>query len=320
MLKGFIMPNIVIKEKYNTVKFANLFIQATADLSILARKLLIGITQKVQYKKIDNFSGELAFNAKDIFDLVEKRTSQLRYLKDAIIELQNMKFTVRPSENPKDWHVFTYLTEGKYIDGKLYITINPAMRPYILELKREYTKYDSINIKPITNKHSLRIFELMAQYANSPNQTRVMEIKVLRKILGLENKYSKFPDFEKKVLKIAENELKERAAIYFSYELEAHGRKYTHIKFNIHKKLAKSLDNLKLMEIFEDERSQLIDELYENMTDEMLDLFDKTYGDEELRDFNYNKDGSPKELLMKKIIGLHFLTFPNFEEWKKGQN
>ena len=80
---------------------------------------------------------------------------------------------------------------------------------------------------------SVRIYELMKSYAFQ--KTKTFELDELKKLLMVEDvkSYTRFPDFRRKVLEIAEREINELTDITISYETITKGRKVVKIKFDI---------------------------------------------------------------------------------------
>ncbi|MCR2042680.1 replication initiation protein [Anaerosalibacter massiliensis] len=112
---------------------------------------------------------------------------------------------------------------GLYIDKDLI--------PYILDLKKNFTRYQIENILQLRSSYSVRIYELLKQYESI--EERKINIKDLREYLGIEEEYERFYDFERSVLKVSKKEINKFTDIKINYEKIKKGRKIIAIKFTI---------------------------------------------------------------------------------------
>jgi len=120
-------------------------------------------------------------------------------------------------------------------DGKIELEFSPKLKPYLLQLKENFTKYQLENVLSLSSFYAIRIYELCKQYETIKERT--IEIKELKEILDIKAKsYSIYNRFKTKVLDIAEREINEKTDINISVEEIKTGRKVTSIKFIIKSK------------------------------------------------------------------------------------
>ncbi|MCP4491244.1 MAG: replication initiation protein, partial [Gammaproteobacteria bacterium] len=121
--------------------------------------------------------------------------------------------------------------------GSVILSFDPKLKPYLLHLKREFTKY---NIKIVTyfqSIYSVRIYQLLKQYKGIGY--REFRVDELKEILGLKKtQYSAFKDFRKWVLNQAKKEFEKKDAsgnckcdLTFELEKIREGRKIARLKF-----------------------------------------------------------------------------------------
>ena len=139
-------------------------------------------------------------------------------------------------------HTAEYDLDYEDTGGNIRVKFDDKLKPHLLELRSHFTKYHLTIAKNLKSKYSIRLYELLKQYEKIGK--REIEYGDLRLMLGLDktdnNKiimeaYKKYNDFKKRVLLVAEKELKENTDIYFTYEEITVGRKIGKIKFNIKK-------------------------------------------------------------------------------------
>jgi plasmid replication initiation protein len=189
---------------------------------------------------------------------------------------------------------------------------------HIQNLTKRFTKLQCLDIQKLEHNASLIIYKLLKQYLNTKTRQRIIKIEYLKEMLGGKDKYKIFSNFKRDILELAKQELEEKCTIYFDYELIKYGRKYDKIKFFIKERKQETKAQIDYKKIYEEEKLANADELSENYTEKMLDMYELLYGtDPDTRLFNFEADGKPKQLLMKNLISLHFMNdFPDFEKWK----
>lgn len=118
-------------------------------------------------------------------------------------------------------------------EGIVELKIAQELRPYLLELKKEFTVIKIPDIMGLSSIYAVRIFELMKQYQHLGS--REINISDLRKFCSIEDKYKLYGIFKLKVLEIAKREINAKTDIIIDYEEIKQSRKITLVKFLIKK-------------------------------------------------------------------------------------
>ncbi|MEJ8554643.1 replication initiation protein [Tepidibacter sp. Z1-5] len=237
MKKGEIMTdnNLVVKH--------NALIEAKFDLNLNEQKIILYAVSKLDRT-------EEKFNILKI-DLIEftnllgttnKRYDEVRKL---VRELRKKEVII----NTKDDELITgWLSSIQFRKrtGIIELEFSQKLIPYLLQLKKFYTKYELKNILFLKNKYSIRIYELLKQYQSIGK--REFNLEELKDNLGCLEKFKEFRDFKRRVLDPAKKEINNLTDINFEYEKLTRGRKVIGIKFSIDYKI--------------DKEKQLIDSLY----------------------------------------------------------
>ena len=100
-----------------------------------------------------------------------------------------------------------------------------------MQLKEKFTRYQLKNILYLSNKHSIRIYELLKQYENIGNRT--FTVDEIKEVLFLQDQYNRFYDFERYVLKPTMEEINDYTDLKVSYEKIKKGRSIHSIKYKI---------------------------------------------------------------------------------------
>jgi len=147
----------------------------------------------------------------------------------------------KPLEIPTDdgWAVFNWFSKIQYVRGqaKFIVRIDKDLKPYLLELKKRFVKYNLKYILPLTSNYSIRIYQLLKEYQKL--EKRTFTVTELQELLQVPKSLKIYNRFKEKVLKVAHEELKEHCDIYFEkidYKLGTEikqGKKVTEIVFKI---------------------------------------------------------------------------------------
>lgn len=137
----------------------------------------------------------------------------------------------------KEYHIIRstdYLKEGQAGDGiqnqeYIDVTIEPEMKPLLLQLQKNFTAYDLSNVSRLSAQ-SVRIYELLKQYESL--EGRVLDIEYMKRILEYDTEYPDFSNFHQWVIKPAVKEINKYTDIKITrYEKVKEGRKVTALHF-----------------------------------------------------------------------------------------
>lgn len=114
-------------------------------------------------------------------------------------------------------------------EGVVEAVFNEHLRPYLLELKNNFTKAQLSQVLKLKRPASHRIYWLLREYAAFGKRT--VSLGELRHVLGLKDEYAdRFDHFRTRVLDPAQEELA-HTDLPFTYELLKQGRVITEIRF-----------------------------------------------------------------------------------------
>lgn len=130
--------------------------------------------------------------------------------------------------------------EKPYIDDKsgvIDIRLDADMKPYLLQLKENFTEYEIIYTLHFKSKYSIRLYELCKSihYNDLEEYHRRYSIEELRQLLGAES-YTVFKDFRRRVLEPAIDEINEYSDKEVNYQTITQGRKVIGIELFVKSK------------------------------------------------------------------------------------
>lgn len=212
---------------------SNDLVQARYELSLNEQKIILYSITKLDSNKLD--MNILNINIGDFIKL-------LGTTKDRYKEIRSLTNGLRKKElvmNTGNGEIITsWLVSIEYIKNKgvIELEFSKKLIPYLLQLKKNFTRYQIENILYLSNKHSIRIYELLKQYETIGKRT--FTVDELKSILMLENQYNRFYDFERYVLKPTMEEINEYTDIHIEYEKITQGKIIKSLKYIIEPKKA----------------------------------------------------------------------------------
>ena len=156
----------------------------------------------------------------------------------------------KPFQIPNDGGYTNWFTYLRYENGVIEYKFESLLKPYLLNLKDNFTSYQLKNILSLKSVCAIRMYELLKQYEVA--KARTIEIKELRSLLNIPRGYR-----NNNITKLLENvkeELTLKTDLTFNFEVFKKQQKLNEVKFIIqyNKKENKSLsvkDKLKTLKI-----------------------------------------------------------------------
>ncbi len=229
----------------NFVTKSNRLIEANYKLGVVEQKIILCLASNIQ--PTDSDFKTYTLPVKEFTSLLGlKGRPKYTELRRITKELMQKVFEVRINKKVIQVAWLSYVAYNES-EGTIDIRFDPFLRPYLLELKREFTSYKLENVVQLKSTYAIRIYELLKQYEKI--QERTFLLNDLRKLLGAEDIYPAYGNFKQRVLIPAQKELKSKTDISFELEEIKTGRRVTKVKFIIQSiKQNKEDEQLKLFE------------------------------------------------------------------------
>ena len=113
--------------------------------------------------------------------------------------------------------------------GVIQAKFSDELKPYLLRLKKRFTLYLLKVFLRLRSKYSTQIYELMKMRQGISRLE--MSVEEFRRKLRLEDKYSRFSSLRARVIDKAQEELHEKADVYFTYRVRREGRTPKRLEF-----------------------------------------------------------------------------------------
>ena len=221
-----LLPSVVVFQHNN-------LIEARYSLTLQEKKIILWLTSQIQTDDKDFKKHTLT--VKDFMNLIGL-TGNANYKELQKITLGLMKKVLVIKEPDKKVVTqVSWLNSARYEEGEGFISLSfaPEMHPFLLNLKKTFTVINLSDLMQFKSIHAIRIYELLKQYQDIGE--RILTIEKIKECCGVVDRLKTYPNFEKKILLIAQREINEKSDIKFEFEREKHVRKIVAIKFIISK-------------------------------------------------------------------------------------
>lgn len=165
-----------------------------------------------------------------------------KYIMEAAQRLLDRKIVITyQDEEDREIELETHLVAGvekikrpKKNDA-LFVTLTflPQLRPFLLQLKSDFTKFDFRNYQFLRTGSSIRLYHILKQYLGRRQRDVVVDIEELKAMLGVSEKYELYGHLKTRVLDEAQRRLAETTDIKFTYDEIKSGKKVTALRFHI---------------------------------------------------------------------------------------
>ena len=182
-----------------------------------------GTMYLVRVRDLELLTGR-QWNYKQLLESTEQLSSRIYHIEDKAKVLQ-----------------VGLLASAEYLKGKgvIELEISEKMRPYLIDLKSNFTSYHLQAALSLTSKFAKRIYQIASQWKDV-GHTKTYALDEFKYMLNLKDPKGKEPeqyvsvaDLRRSVLEVAVTQINEHTDLRISYELLKSSRAYDRVKFYI---------------------------------------------------------------------------------------
>lgn len=216
------------------VKHNDLLRKSRYSLTANEQKIIIYLISKIQAEDNEFLDVEVSLNELCKLFGVQRNGKEYDLLRDSIKHISDKSWWVEVE--PKKKVLFRWIVEAETNENKgiAVLRLSKHLKPYLLELKENFTKYELINVLALKSGYSIRLYELFKSYLWIG--TWKVSLEEIRDILEVGEKYPEFKIFKRAVLDKAIKEINTYTDIVAEMETVRSGRKIAALKFNIREK------------------------------------------------------------------------------------
>jgi Initiator Replication protein len=211
----------------------NKLIQAKYSLTLQEKRLIYWLISEIKPEDGDFKPYRVAIKELTAFLGLENNNRIYQQMAEVTERLMRRVMKIEEPENKSLLQV-AWVSSARYHLGKgcVDISFDPQLKPYLVQLKNQFTSIELRYAIHLQSVYAMRIYELLKQYRKIGE--RVLPIAELREMLGIEaHKYQYINDFRRFVIDIAQREINGKTDIRFDYFELKQGRKITDIRFVI---------------------------------------------------------------------------------------
>ena len=196
----------------------NMLMHSASNLSLDELKLLRFII--MQTKKGDQELYEFELSAKDFAKLLDvniKTNDLYKRLRNMVKHLMQEVIYIG-DDSQKRWTMFHWVDVCSYDNGKISIKISDQLKPFLTDLRGNFTRYQLSEIISFKSTYAIRIYEILSSYLNENNQPHAdvaieisISVEELRKATDTVNKFTRYSAFKAKVIDMALREINEKS-------------------------------------------------------------------------------------------------------------
>jgi len=220
--------NNIVKKHQDLVRNAR---YSLTELGIKVVSILISMlktTDKdfMEYNiKLSDFKELIGSSSKKTYEYIDTMTDEL------------MKKPFKIGDEKFNW---IYYARYYRNDSIVTLKVAPDLKPYLLELNKNFLQYNIKNILPLRSAYVIRLYELCkdhhlekTRYGNSSNATFELKIDTLRELFQIPKSYQYSSHIKKLILEKAVKQFKEKTDIQISYTEQKIGRKVDRILITV---------------------------------------------------------------------------------------
>ena len=228
--------NNIRKEQYQMVIKSNELIRNRRhNLSAVQQKIIIYLISKILSQDTDFKTVTIDIKTYASVVGIEINGRVYKQLKEDIKALSDKSYWL-PTENPGETTLFRWIdtcTISKN-SGKIEIKLSDSLKPYLLQLRGNFCRYELYNICFMNSRYSIILYEVLRSFCWMGSWE--VSISDFKSVLGIENKYSDYRDLKKFVLMPAVNEINDKTDLGVKVTPIKIGRKIEKLSFNINDK------------------------------------------------------------------------------------
>lgn len=218
------------------VRKANQLIQQSHyNLTTQQQKIIVYLISQIS--PFDKEFKEYKFDIMDFCEICgidSKNGGNYADLKEQIKKIADKSSWIELNDNEET--LIRWIEKPKIVknSGIIKIRLDEDLKPYLLQLRANYTQYDIIYTLNFKSKYSIRLYELIksVHYNDLNEYEKTYTVHELKRLLGAES-YSRYNHFKDRVLETAIKEVNLFSDKFIKYDTQRQGRNIKYITLYI---------------------------------------------------------------------------------------
>ena len=230
--------------KNHLVTQSNKLIESRYTLTLYEQRIVLLLASMVEINDHDFKEYIIDFN--DLISFLHFKSKGIQVKFQRLLKL--LRSRVLTIDNGEKGYLITgWISSAEYNkeENLVKLCFDNKLKPYLLELRKNFTKQRLGILIQFKSIYTIRIYALLKQYEKIGE--RKFYLDEFKKILDLENKYSEYKNFRRRVIAPAQKEFNKKdengcylSDINFTLKTKRKGRKIDVLQFIIFKQKNKS--------------------------------------------------------------------------------
>lgn len=221
-----------MKENYLVTQSNNL-IEARHKKPLTAREQKIVLAMVGMIQPSDEDFKDYRISVKSFSEMLGLKGS-VKYTQMKGIAENLMSKTIEIPKKDGGWILANWISSAEYKEGEgiIELSFSPKLKPYMLQLKNQFTSYRLSNILNLNSTYSIRLYELIKKWQHLGKWE--CSVEDLRGKLGVGEKiYPRYANLKARVLAPAIAEVNEKTDLFIRFNEIKSGRSVKQIEFTI---------------------------------------------------------------------------------------
>lgn len=216
------------------VKSNELIRNTRYSLSEMQQKIVIYLISKICAN--DTYIKHVKFSLAEYCDLIgikKNNNREYEYIKNSIQDLRNKSwwFDIGETSLLFSWIDYSEIDKNT---GEIDIVLSESLKPFLLDIKGNFTKYELINILVLNSKYAIRLYELYKSYLWLGKWE--VDLELFRDLINVGEKYKDWTELKRNVIKPSINEISKYTDLDITMEVRKQGREIKTLIFTIKEK------------------------------------------------------------------------------------
>lgn len=217
----------------------NPLIHSTYTMTVGEQRLLLACISQINSKEhmVDGDTYTLTVEqAKSLYYENTNEQNVYRDLSDAVKKLYNRDVIIPLSNGNVLQTRFVQAIEWSPNKHEITITFAKNIRPYLSEIRNNFTGYKLKNIVRLTSSYAIRVYEMIVCWSLQGLSYKEFEINDFKKMLSISDKYKLVGELKVKVIKPIFNQINENTDFNLDVTFKKQGRAFRWIRLEFTKK------------------------------------------------------------------------------------
>lgn len=214
-------PNRIIK--------TNPIINARFDITTVQMKVFLKIIASIDQSKDD--LSEVQISVTELQKFVGRTSKNIhKYLQDELVKLKQRNIYYEDENIRLDTNLLSSIIYYKK-QGYFSFEIPKALKPFLLQIKENFTVLDIRNMLFLESIYAMRFYEYCKEFERFKHFE--IDVEEIKERFGIADRYKNYFDFKLKVINQARTELMKNSELYFDFDEIKEGKKVVRLRFSV---------------------------------------------------------------------------------------